>query len=55
MTEQVRSTTEPLRLAAFTTDPAGGNPAGVWLGSLHPDPAEMLASRRMSATRRRPS
>ena len=27
-----------LRLAAFTTDPAGGNPAGVWFGdSLPPD------------------
>jgi PhzF family phenazine biosynthesis protein len=30
-----------LRLAAFTTDPAGGNPAGVWLGDALPDPAEM--------------
>ena len=30
-----------LRLAAFTTDPAGGNPAGVWLGGALPDPAEM--------------
>ncbi len=28
-----------LRLAAFTTDPAGGNPAGVWFGdALPPDP-----------------
>lgn len=33
--------TELLRLAAFTLDPAGGNPAGVWLGAAHPDAAEM--------------
>jgi len=33
---------ELLRLAAFTTDPAGGNPAGVWLGSVHPDTVAML-------------
>ncbi|HET8784767.1 MAG TPA: PhzF family phenazine biosynthesis isomerase [Candidatus Limnocylindrales bacterium] len=30
-----------LRLVAFTTDPAGGNPAGVWLGDALPDAAEM--------------
>jgi PhzF family phenazine biosynthesis protein len=30
-----------LRLAAFTTDPSGGNPAGVWLGDALPDAAEM--------------
>ena len=30
-----------LRLAAFTTDLAGGNPAGVWLGAALPDEAEM--------------
>lgn len=29
------------RLSAFTTDPAGGNPAGVWLGGQLPEPAEM--------------
>lgn len=29
------------RLAAFTLDPAGGNPAGVWIGDALPDPAEM--------------
>jgi PhzF family phenazine biosynthesis protein len=29
------------RLAAFTLDPAGGNPAGVWIGATLPDPAEM--------------
>ena len=29
------------RLAAFTTDPRGGNPAGVWLGAQLPDPVEM--------------
>lgn len=33
---------ELLRLAAFTTDPAGGNPAGVWLGDGLPTDAEML-------------
>ena len=31
-----------LRLAAFTLDPAGGNPAGVWIGDNLPDPDEML-------------
>lgn len=30
------------RLAAFTTSPAGGNPAGVWVGDALPAPAEML-------------
>jgi PhzF family phenazine biosynthesis protein len=30
-----------LRLAAFTTDPAGGNPAGVWIGDALPPDAEM--------------
>lgn len=30
-----------LRLAAFTTDPAGGNPAGVWIGTAFPADAEM--------------
>lgn len=29
------------RLAAFTTDPAGGNPAGVWIGDALPEPATM--------------
>jgi PhzF family phenazine biosynthesis protein len=29
------------RLSAFTIDPQGGNPAGVWLGDALPDPAEM--------------
>lgn len=32
-----------LRLSAFTTDPAGGNPAGVWIGPTLPDDARMLA------------
>ena len=32
---------ELLRLAAFTLDPAGGNPAGVWLGETLPEPGEM--------------
>jgi len=31
-----------LRLAAFATDPAGGNPAGVWLGDALPSDDEML-------------
>ena len=30
-----------LRLAAFTTDPAGGNPAGVWIGDVLPPDDEM--------------
>ncbi len=30
-----------LRLAAFTLDPAGGNPAGVWIGEAMPADAEM--------------
>lgn len=29
------------RLAAFTTDPAGGNPAGVWIGDTLPNVAAM--------------
>jgi PhzF family phenazine biosynthesis protein len=29
------------RLAAFTTDPAGGNPAGVWIGDRLPEIADM--------------
>ena len=29
------------RYAAFTTDPAGGNPAGVWIGDALPDAATM--------------
>ena len=29
------------RYAAFTTDPAGGNPAGVWVGDALPDAATM--------------
>ena len=32
---------ELLRLAAFTDDPAGGNPAGVWLGAALPPDDEM--------------
>lgn len=32
---------ELLRLAAFTLDPAGGNPAGVWIGPGLPEQAEM--------------
>lgn len=31
------------RVAAFTRDPAGGNPAGVWIGAEHPDAATMQA------------
>ena len=29
------------KLAAFTEDPAGGNPAGVWIGDQLPEPADM--------------
>ncbi|HMB68822.1 MAG TPA: PhzF family phenazine biosynthesis isomerase [bacterium] len=29
-------------MSAFTTDPAGGNPAGVWIGDELPPAAEML-------------
>jgi len=29
------------RLTAFTRDPAGGNPAGVVIGSTHPSEEEM--------------
>ncbi len=35
------------RLAAFSSDPAGGNPAGVWIGEVLPDPEEM---QRIAAT-----
>jgi PhzF family phenazine biosynthesis protein len=31
------------RLAAFTTDPSGGNPAGVWIGPVLPDDGVMQA------------
>ena len=41
MTDLDAATGTLLRLAAFTTDPAGGNPAGVWLGDALPDPADM--------------
>src|SRR4051794_20245943 len=33
-----------LRLAAFTTVPTGGNPAGVWIGDALPTDDEMLAT-----------
>ncbi|XPM55237.1 MAG: PhzF family phenazine biosynthesis protein [Leptolyngbya sp. IPPAS B-1204] len=29
------------RLSAFTTDPRGGNPAGVWVGDTLPEPDVM--------------
>jgi PhzF family phenazine biosynthesis protein len=32
---------ELLRLAAFTTDPSGGNPAGVWIGDALPSAEKM--------------
>lgn len=32
---------ELVRMAAFTEDPSGGNPAGVWLGDELPSPLEM--------------
>lgn len=31
------------RFTAFTTDPEGGNPAGVWIGAVLPSSDEMLA------------
>lgn len=34
------------RLTAFSTDPEGGNPAGVWLGESLPTPGQMLAVAR---------
>lgn len=34
------------RLTAFATTPEGGNPAGVWVGDILPDPAEMQAIAR---------
>ena len=41
MTDLDATTGTLLRLAAFTTDPSGGNPAGVWLGDALPDPTDM--------------
>jgi predicted PhzF superfamily epimerase YddE/YHI9 len=35
-------------LAAFTTTPGGGNPAGVWIGDALPDPARGRAMERPS-------
>lgn len=35
------SQSELLRLAAFSDDPDGGNPAGVWIGESLPDPETM--------------
>jgi PhzF family phenazine biosynthesis protein len=40
MTELARG--RLLRLAAFTTDPNGGNPAGVWIGDAFPPEDTML-------------
>ncbi|PMR76491.1 hypothetical protein C1H69_05465 [Billgrantia endophytica] len=33
------------RLASFTDDPSGGNPAGAWLGETLPEPAEPCCRR----------
>jgi PhzF family phenazine biosynthesis protein len=41
MTDLETPTGTLLRLAAFTTEPSGGNPAGVWFGDALPDPFEM--------------
>jgi PhzF family phenazine biosynthesis protein len=41
MTDLDTPTGTLLRLAAFTTQPSGGNPAGVWFGEALPDPIEM--------------
>lgn len=35
-----------MRYSAFSTDPAGGNPAGVWIGDALPSKAEMQAVAR---------
>lgn len=39
--QNVRMTGVLRRLSAFTTDPGGGNPAGVWIGDELPDVATM--------------
>ena len=36
-------TSRLLRYAAFARDPAGGNPAGVWIGERLPSADEMQA------------
>ncbi|TYT23540.1 PhzF family phenazine biosynthesis protein [Luteimonas viscosa] len=41
MHEGLPVTPRPLRYAAFSRTPAGGNPAGVWLGEALPAPADM--------------
>src|SRR5689334_1481594 len=38
---QLMSSASLKRLAAFTTRPDGGNPAGVWVGDTLPDPETM--------------
>jgi PhzF family phenazine biosynthesis protein len=42
MTAEAKPAGTLLRLSAFTTDPSGGNPAGVWLGDVLPSPDDML-------------
>ena len=39
--DTIKPMPELFRLAAFTLDPAGGNPAGVWVGAELPQPIEM--------------
>jgi PhzF family phenazine biosynthesis protein len=46
VTAETKPTGTLLRLSAFTTDPSGGNPAGVWLGDVLPPADEM---RRIAA------
>src|SRR5919107_4343282 len=41
-TDRLPRVPELLRLAAFTVDPGGGNPAGVWIGDALPESADML-------------
>ena len=41
MTDSATRAGELSRLSAFTRDPAGGNPAGVWIGDALPDAASM--------------
>ena len=41
MSDSATRAGELSRLSAFTRDPAGGNPAGVWIGDALPDAASM--------------
>ena len=43
------------RLSAFSSGPAGGNPAGVWVGAYYQNPTLCRKSRPQSAFQKRPS